>query len=668
MGPQSAGASPGPVCYDAGGEEVTVTDCDLVLGIVDPDYFLGGRKSLNKEKAEKAVEEKIAKPLGLSNVEAAAGVYDIVNSKMSDLIRQQVVRTGHLPEEFVIYAFGGAGPVHAAGFSAELGINKIYIFPTSPVFSAFGVASADVIHTRVITCQYILPTQPEGPNERLDTIENELGEAMTAEGFKADQVEYRRFFTMRYRRQTAGVEIPLPWDRLTDARLQELLENFEKKYEELYGVGAGYTKAGIEISAIRVDAVGLVTKPELKPQPVEKGDGAQAVKGKRNVYFTRPERSVHRDPGVRQRVAQGGQRGSRPGHPGAALHHHPGAARSARDRGSVLEPGDGDLGYKDSMKRPSTRSATLATLRTNGVSNPRIRAIAVRPERSEAKSKDAISIDPRPHEDQENQMEPTAVDPIRYEMYFHRLWAIGEEGRMTLQRVTASPIVAQGGECMSSFYDAKGVMVLACSGHLRFAAATSQAIKNMMEYFEESPGFYDGDQFFFNDPYVAGSHTYDMMVIKPIFHQGELIAWTATSTHTADTGGVLRGGALEIFHEGICISGLKIVEKDEFREDVFRTLTGMCRDPQYVGLDMKAMIAGNNVCADRYLGPGGEVWRRFCRGGGPAHDRGFGGQGPGQAALVAGRHLGFPGVCHHPGPQVAHGRGPAALLHHDQEG
>lgn len=296
VGPQSAGASPGPVCYDAGGEEVTVTDCDLILGIIDPDYFLGGRKSLNKEKAAKVLEEKIAKPLGLSNVEAAAGVYDIVNSKMSDLIRQQVVRTGYLPEEFVIYAFGGAGPVHAAGFSAELGIHKIYIFPTSPVFSAFGVAAADVIHTRVMTCQYILPTEPAGPNQRLDAIEKELGEAMTAEGFPSDQVEFRRFFTMRYRRQTAGVEIPLTWDRFTDARLHELQEMFEKKYEELYGVGAGYTKAGIEISAIRVDAVGLVTKPELKAQPVEKGDGAQAVKGKRGVYFTRPERQFIETP------------------------------------------------------------------------------------------------------------------------------------------------------------------------------------------------------------------------------------------------------------------------------------------------------------------------------------------------------------------------------------
>ena len=195
-----------------------------------------------------------------------------------------------------------------------------------------------------------------------------------------------------------------------------------------------------------------------------------------------------------------------------------------------------------------------------------------------------------------------SIDPIRYEMFLHRLWAIGEEGRMTLQRVTASPIVSQGGECMSSFYDENGTMVLACSGHLRFAAATSDAIGNLMQRFSRSPGFHDGDQFFFNDPYVAGSHTYDMMIIKPIFFRGELIAWTATSTHTADTGGVLRGGAYEIFHEGICIPGLKIVEKNEFREDVFQTLTGQCRDPQYVGLDLKAMIAGNNICAKRYLG------------------------------------------------------------------
>jgi len=290
VGPKSAGASPGPVCYDAGGEEVTVTDADLVLGIIDPNYFLGGRKKLNKQKAEKTIAEKIARPLKLAVAEAAAGIYDIVNSKMADLIRRQVVRTGYLPEEFVIYAFGGAGAVHAAGFAADLGVKRIYIFSTSPVFSAFGAAAADVIHTRVVSCQYVLPADPEVLNKRLESIERDLHEIMREEGFRRGQLEFRRFFTIRYRRQTAGVELPLAWDRFSPKRLTELQGIFEKKYEELYGVGAGYTKAGIEISEIRVDAVGLVAKPRLKSTRVRKSNIASARKGKREIFFTRPER------------------------------------------------------------------------------------------------------------------------------------------------------------------------------------------------------------------------------------------------------------------------------------------------------------------------------------------------------------------------------------------
>ena len=290
VGPKSAGASPGPVCYDAGGEEVTVTDADLVLGIIDPNYFLGGKKKLNKQKAEKTIAEKIARPLKLAVTEAAAGIYDIVNSKMADLIRRQVVRTGYLPEEFVIYAFGGAGAVHAAGFAADLGVKRIYIFSTSPVFSAFGAAAADVIHTRVVSCQYVLPADPELLNKRLESIERDLHEIMREEGFRRGQLEFRRFFTIRYRRQTAGVELPLAWDRFSPKRLTQLQGIFEKKYEELYGVGAGYTKAGIEISEIRVDAVGLVAKPRLKSTRVRKSNIASARKGKREIFFTRPER------------------------------------------------------------------------------------------------------------------------------------------------------------------------------------------------------------------------------------------------------------------------------------------------------------------------------------------------------------------------------------------
>ncbi|HTM08001.1 MAG TPA: hydantoinase/oxoprolinase family protein [Verrucomicrobiae bacterium] len=290
VGPKSAGASPGPVCYDSGGEEVTVTDADLVLGVIDPNYFLGGKKVLNKEKAVKAVEENIARPLKLKTHEAAAGVVEIVNSKMADLIRRQVVRTGYLPEEFVIYAFGGAGAVHAAGFAADLGVKEIYIFATSPVFSAFGAAAADVIRTRVVTCQYIIPVDPRVINERLSSIESEMKEIMKGEGFSANETEFRRFFTIRYRRQTAGVELPVLWDRFNSERIDKLRQLFEKKYEELYGTGAGYTKAGIEISAIRVDAVGRVAKPRLKPQRGGSVRPATAKKGRRRIFFARPER------------------------------------------------------------------------------------------------------------------------------------------------------------------------------------------------------------------------------------------------------------------------------------------------------------------------------------------------------------------------------------------
>jgi N-methylhydantoinase A len=287
VGPRSAGASPGPVCYDAGGEQVTVTDCDLALGIIDANYFLGGRKPLNTEKAFKAIDEKIARPLKLKLHEAAGGVYDIVNAKMSDLIRRQVVRTGYLPEEFVIYAFGGAGPVHAAGFAAELGIKKIYIFATSPVFSAFGAAAADVIRTRVISCQYVMPANPTTINQRLDGIEKEMAAAMAGEGFKPNQVEFRRYFTMRYRRQSAGVEMPVSFDRFSSRRMSEIRSAFERKYEELYGVGAGYAKAGIEISEIRVDAVGKVAKPALGVRRKSGGNARAAHKGNRQVFFTR---------------------------------------------------------------------------------------------------------------------------------------------------------------------------------------------------------------------------------------------------------------------------------------------------------------------------------------------------------------------------------------------
>ena len=285
VGPQSAGAHPGPVCYDEGGEEVTVTDVDVLLGYIDPNYFLGGRKRLNKAKAEKAVREKIAGRLKLEVMEAAAGIYEIINNKMSDLIRRQIVKSGYLPEDFVLYAFGGAGPVHAVEFARELGIREIYIFPTSAVFSAFGAAMADVIHSRVMTYHAVMPIDPNVINERLQAVEQELLALMASEDFTREQVTLRRFVSMRFRRQTYGVELALPWDRLDAGRVKELAGLFEAKYEDLYGKGAGFSQAGIEINILRVDAVGQVPKPLLTRDTGRGGDGGQARKGSRSAFF-----------------------------------------------------------------------------------------------------------------------------------------------------------------------------------------------------------------------------------------------------------------------------------------------------------------------------------------------------------------------------------------------
>jgi len=285
VGPQSAGASPGPVAYGEGGEEVTVTDCDLALGFIDPDYFLGGRKRLDKTKAEAAIRARIADPLGLGVVEAAAGVYQIINSKMSDLIRRQVVRSGHLPEEFVLYAFGGAGPVHAAEFARELGIGAIYVFPTSPVFSAFGAATADVVHSRVVTFEAVLPFDAAALNARLAEIEGALGALMRDEGFNADAVAFRRAVSMRFRRQTYGIDVALPWDRLDPDRVAELGRMFERQYEDLYGAGTAFARAGVEVHALRIDAVGALTKPRLAPQKIGPPDPSGARKAGRQAYF-----------------------------------------------------------------------------------------------------------------------------------------------------------------------------------------------------------------------------------------------------------------------------------------------------------------------------------------------------------------------------------------------
>jgi N-methylhydantoinase A len=289
VGPDSAGADPGPICYGMGGTQVTVTDANVVLGYIDPDYFLGGRRKLDKRAAEDAIEQLIAKPLKLPVIEAAAGIYDVINSKMSDLIRRQVVRAGHVPEAYVIYAFGGAGPVHAAAYGAELGIHRVYIFPMSPMFSAFGVATADVMHTKMLTRHIRAPIDVDALYAEIKSIEAGLGETMQLEGFPPDQVTYRRTLHMRYARQVNEVEVQIYSGLLQQSDRPKIEAAFNTRYEEMYGSGAGHAEAGIEIIAIAVDAIGATVKPKLRKFDRVGPDSTPARKGTRHAWFSGPD-------------------------------------------------------------------------------------------------------------------------------------------------------------------------------------------------------------------------------------------------------------------------------------------------------------------------------------------------------------------------------------------
>lgn len=198
-----------------------------------------------------------------------------------------------------------------------------------------------------------------------------------------------------------------------------------------------------------------------------------------------------------------------------------------------------------------------------------------------------------------------SIDPIKYGIFTHRLFNILEEGRKSMQMVSGSAVVVEGGETMCAFYRPDGMTILVAAGILLHATGGADFVRKCIEWYEENPGIYEGDQFFFNDPYIGGQHLPDQVIIKPIFYEGQLIAWTGSIMHTPEVGGLSPGGmppaATEIFHEGIRISGLKIIEKGKFRKDVFNTLVRQVRDPHLMGLDIKAKIAANNVCARRYL-------------------------------------------------------------------
>ncbi len=265
VGPGSAGASPGPACYGQDGSKPTVTDANLLLGIINPDYFLGGRKALSVELAAKAMQE-VANPLGLSVEDAAAAIHAIQNGQTADLVRKVVVDSGRDPRDFVLYAYGGAAPMHCATYAADLGVGEVIVplGSTAAVFSAYGLASSDI----TLTAEHSQPANMPVPAEEVDAVfgrlETDLAERMAGQGLSLDRVDYEREVDLRYTMQLAEVPVPVASGRLSDVEVEQLASDFEERYEQRFGKGTGFPDAGIQLITYRVRAVGrLPIHPRL---------------------------------------------------------------------------------------------------------------------------------------------------------------------------------------------------------------------------------------------------------------------------------------------------------------------------------------------------------------------------------------------------------------------
>jgi N-methylhydantoinase A len=282
VGPESAGAVPGPACYGRGGDRPTVADADLVLGYVNPDNFLAGRLRLDVDRAREAIRAHVAEPLGLEVEQAAEGIKTIVDSRMADLIRTATIEQGHDPGDFVLYAYGGAGPSHAFSYGAELGIREIVIPLTASVHSAFGVAASDLTVAEELSDPMISPPGTEDYAAALDAgelnarferlTERAVGRLEAARVDVAD-VTVTRFVEMRFRFQIHVLSVPVPAGPLDADSVRALVRRFIDGYEARFGEGSAFEAAGVELTTFRVVADVPAQRPALHPLSVVSGSG-----------------------------------------------------------------------------------------------------------------------------------------------------------------------------------------------------------------------------------------------------------------------------------------------------------------------------------------------------------------------------------------------------------
>ena len=280
VGPHSAGADPGPAAYGAGGTQPTVTDADVVLGYLDRHALLGGQLKIDLAAAERAIEDAVGRPLGLTVEEAATRIVEVVNAGMSDALRIVSVERGHDPREFSLIAFGGAGPVHAAALAAEMQIPEVIVPPAPGAFSALGLVASDLRRDYSRTLYADLGTvEPARVAKALAAMEAAGNVMLDVARVPQERRALLRLADVRYRRQAYELTVPIADGAVTGDTLARLAADFHAKHEQTYG-HANRAEA-VQLVNLRVSAIGRLPGVVL----AQHADPSAARTTSRDVWF-----------------------------------------------------------------------------------------------------------------------------------------------------------------------------------------------------------------------------------------------------------------------------------------------------------------------------------------------------------------------------------------------
>jgi N-methylhydantoinase A/oxoprolinase/acetone carboxylase beta subunit/N-methylhydantoinase B/oxoprolinase/acetone carboxylase alpha subunit len=547
VGPRSAGADPGPACYGRGGTEATVTDADLVLGYLDEDRFLGGGMSLDREAAEAALD-RLAGQLRIDRMEAADGIRRILDSQMADLVRRTTIERGYDPREFTLLAYGGMGPTHAARYAADLGVREVVIPADATAFSALGMLAAPLLRVYERSEPRRSPFSAEdtdGITALFDELEAEAVGNFALDGIDAAEVELKRLVLARFQMQVHEIDVPLPAGAIGAAELENLERDFLAAYADRYGEGSAYPDAGLELVAYRVEARAGREGIELQ----RAGDGrAPEPSSTREVWF-----------------AEAG-----------------GLVTSAIYDADDLAPGAEISG-----------PAVLCRMGDTIVLPPGTRATA------DELGNVHLDLPEAPGEDTAG----AEVDPITYEVIRNRLWAINDEQAMTAARISGTPLIYEAFDFNSGILDGAGKGVFAGVYVTYHTTGLDLAVDGVLKTFGARDDIGEGDMFVTNDPWVGAIHPSDVVVISPVHHDGEIVAWTSIVMHDPDVGGPVPGsfavGATEIFGECPIFPPLRLVEGGEYRQEIEDLLLRNSRTPALNALNMRARVACQSVARRR---------------------------------------------------------------------